>query len=153
MHSHHYDSNIDDLFWIGQEGWAFHVNGDPFGGDCLINPRGKGWKPDWPTFRTTMNELATYIMADILKTVPENGLQLATTHFVRYETTYVKMSVYEPQETDDAIELIVPYDILSQFVNDMIHERFVSYADGQRNMAGMAAIGAYVMLTQGNKND
>ena len=149
MHSYDYDLGDIPAIYPNQTGWIFRTDGDPIPSICLISPLCEPWTGREPRFRATTEELITFIMADSLDAADRAGISLATIKIEKiHPLNQLKLCAIKKEESD-AYELIIPYDIVKNFIDDMIHLKFTSYMEGQNEpLKSMAAIGAFVLLTK-----
>lgn len=142
MHSWHFEPN-----------WAFHANGDPIPGDVIINQYGNE-RPIWgPQFRTTAEEITTFVMAVKLgAALDQLPIVLATTHFTLDgdNVTLRARDKADFRDADDSTEMVVPYVCLLDFTTAIVERRYQLYLESRRTDEVMAAIGVFVLLTSGD---
>lgn len=138
MHSWHFDD------------WAFHANGDPVPGHVIINRRAE----NQPQFRTTAEELVTFVVAAMLRAAPHHTtIMLYTTQFT-LDGENVELRVRDQvQEIGDAEVMIVPFAHLKVFVRAMAERKFEYCMTDHDIDTTMAGMGVYLLMTTPRKDD
>ena len=142
MHSSHFDDPN------GGNPWAFHHNGDPLPGEVLINQYGEGYSPNWPQFRTTVEEIVTFVAAHKMK-AHHGSIALRTTVFLPNSDGIIELFAMAPELEWTAVraeKFLIPYECLEKFVLSVLRRKFDYLLENYRVDESLAGLGLVMSL-------